>query len=194
MGLFSDLAADWDDAQNPFYPLSPEILFQAALDAGGHLNWTVQHADGASRTITFIARKSHLFSSSSQGLFSVFIIAETVSGVSGARLRSSGSAGSPGSVGEGVTNEFGAAVNGALMRMGLLKDGKFVKSKASKPKTKAAPTKARNPFTGESSEQSDSTPSENSGLANELGKLTELHKSGALTAEEFKAAKKKLLS
>ena len=193
MGLFSDLAEEWDDAQNPFYPLPPDVLFQAALSAGGKLKWTVQHADGASRTITFVARKTHLLSSNSQGLFSVFIIEETNSGVAGSRLRSSGSAGHPDSIGNGVTNEFGAAVNGALIKMGLLKDGKFIKSKTKSPRSKPAPTDARNPFTGEETEKQAASKEAKQSLAAELKELTELHKSGALSDAEFKAAKKKLL-
>jgi hypothetical protein len=194
MGIFSDLAEEWDDLQNPFYPLPPETLFQAAISAGGKLKWTVQHADGASRTITFVARKTHLISERSQGLFSVFIVEETKSGIKGSRLRSAGSAGQPGEIGQGVTNEFGAAVNGALIRMGLLKDGEFTNAGAPKPRSKAAPTKARNPFTGEESELEQASEADERDLASQLSALNELHESGALTAAEFKAAKKKLLS
>ncbi len=196
MGLFSELAAEWDDMQNPFYPLAPEILFQAAVAAGGHLKWTVKQADGTSRTITFVASKSHLILEdclTTQGLFSVFIIPEVVNGVSGARLRSAGKASGPNDFGGGVTNEFGAAVNGALMQMGYLKDGEFLNPNAPKPKKKPAATTGKNPFADDEPEQESESKDAGDSLSDELEKLTKLHKSGALTDAEFTAAKKKLL-
>jgi hypothetical protein len=194
MGMFSDLAAEWDEIQNPFYPVAPDILFQASVAAGAKLRWTVEQSDGASRTITFVARKTHLLSDSSRGLFTVFIIPETRSGVAGARLRAAGKAGHPEDIGNGVTTEFGAAVNGALIQMGFLKDGEFLNPNAPKPRKKAAPTKAINPFTGESAETPETSERQELDLASQLKELTELHKSGALTEDEFKIAKKKLLS
>jgi len=196
MGLFSDLAAEWDDMQNPFYPVPPEILFQAAVAAGGHLKWTVEQADGTSRTITFLATKDHIFLAdglTTRGFFSVFIIPEEVNGVSGARLRSAGKANGPNSYGGGVTTTFGAAVNGALIQMGYLKDGKFLNPNAPKPKKKPVATTGKNPFSDDEPEQRPESQDTGDGLAGELEKLTKLHKSGALTDAEFTAAKKKLL-
>ena len=194
MGLFSDLAAEWDDLQNPFYPVPPDTLFQAAISAGAKLNWTVEHSDGGSRTITFIARKTKIIADNSSGLVSVFIIPETKSGVAGARLRTSGKAGHPDDIGNGVSNEFGAAVNGALIAMGYLKDGKFVNPNAPKPRKKAVASEATNPFTGEKAEGKQAPEQKVVGLASELSELTALRDSGALSEAEFKAAKKKLLS
>jgi len=193
MGLFSELAAEWDDIQNPFYPVEPDLLFQAAVAAGGSLKWTVQHADGASRTLTFVATKSHLLSSTSQGLFSVFIVPEEINGVAGARLRSAGRAGGPESLGEGVTSEFGAAVNGALIKMGKLSTrGEFTKPKATTQKKKPVATSGKNPFEPEGN-QTSKPQAESLDLASSLAELAELYKAGALTDTEFSKAKKKLL-
>jgi hypothetical protein len=195
MGIFSDIAGAWDNMQNPFYPVSPDVLFQAAVSAGGRLSWTVEHADGSSRTLTFVAHKDHLIADYSEGLFSVFIVPEEVEGVSGARLRSAGRAGPADSIFEGVTNEFIAAVNGALIQMGYVKDGEFTNAGAPAPKSKPAPSAGKNPFAGGEPNPNSATGSNSPavGLASELASLTDLHKSGALTDEEFSAAKKKLI-
>jgi hypothetical protein len=198
MGMFADLAAEWDDIQNPFYPIAPDILFQAAVTAGGRLKWTVQQADGTSRTITFVASKDHIFFEDSmitQGLFTVFIVPEELEGVAGARLRSAGKANDPNAFGGGVTTAFGAAVNGALIQMGYLKDGEFTNLGAPAPNSKPAPTTGKNPFADDDPKVNGATgaTSSASGLAGELAALTALHKSGALTDAEFSAAKKKLI-
>jgi hypothetical protein len=92
-------------------------------------------------------------------------------------------------------SEFEGAVYGALKQMGLLKNGEYIDPDARPPRKSPAPTVGKNPFSGSNQDEtaSRSAPPSAESVADELKAVTDLHKSGALSDEEFAAAKRKIL-
>ena len=194
MGMLDKAMADLDEISNPFFPFSPELMFQVCVAAGAHLGWTIYQSDASSRAITFHATQETLLESltgleslldlgdgETQGIITIYISADEKDGKPGARLNY-------------PIRDFESAVYLVLKKMGLLKNGQYIDPEAKPPRNAPAPTTGKNPFV------ETTTPAETNtlqtreiGLSQELKALAELHESGALTDEEFSAAKSKIL-
>ncbi len=186
MGLLGRIVNAIGD--DPFYPFDPDLMYSVCIEAGAKMGWLVLDTNATARTISFRATDGPglvgtlLGDGDSDWLETIYVIAASMEGKPGSRLNT-------------PTLEFGAAVNGVLITRGLLKDGEFIDPDARPPRKSPAPTVGKNPFSSSDQGQTvlaPSPPSSNS-VADELNAVTELHKSGALSDEEFAAAKRKIL-
>jgi hypothetical protein len=186
MGLFGRIVNAVGD--DPFYPFDPDLMYSVCIEAGAKMGWLVLDTNATARTISFRATDGPglvgtlLGDGDSDWLETIYVIAASMEGKPGSRLNT-------------PTLEFGAAVNGVLITRGLIKDGEFIDPDARPPRKSPAPTVGKNPFSGSNQDEtaSRSAPPSAESVADELKAVTDLHKSGALSDEEFAAAKRKIL-
>ena len=91
MGMLDKAMADLDEMSNPFFPFSPELMFQVCVSAGAHLGWPIYQSDASSRTITFRATQETMLDSllgegQRQGIITIYISPDEKDGKPGVRL------------------------------------------------------------------------------------------------------------